>query len=46
MLIQETHHDVPTKAGGKEGSMRIFLFHPTIPNYPHACVVHSIPLSK
>lgn len=21
MLIQETHHDVPTKAGGKEGSM-------------------------
>ncbi|KAH8600741.1 dienelactone hydrolase family protein [Bisporella sp. PMI_857] len=36
MLIQETHHDVPTKADGKEGSMRIFLFHPTIPNYPNA----------
>ncbi|KAJ8066490.1 hypothetical protein OCU04_005550 [Sclerotinia nivalis] len=36
MLIQETHKDVATKAGGKEGSMRIFLFHPTIPNYPQA----------
>lgn len=33
MLIQETHKDVPTKAGG---DMRIFLFHPTIPNYPKA----------
>jgi carboxymethylenebutenolidase len=53
MLIEETHKDVPTKAGGN-GSMRtcsssihpsigpqlnlqgIFLFHPTIPNYPNA----------
>jgi len=35
-LIQETHKDVPTKAGGQEGSMRIFLFHPTILNYPNA----------
>ncbi|KAE9366081.1 alpha/beta-hydrolase [Stipitochalara longipes BDJ] len=36
MLIQETHKDVPTKADGKDGSMRIFLFHPSIPNYPQA----------
>ncbi|KAK3216813.1 hypothetical protein GRF29_1g1011728 [Pseudopithomyces chartarum] len=33
MLIQETHHDVPTQAGG---DMRIFLFHPTIAGYPKA----------
>ncbi|KAF2090112.1 alpha/beta-hydrolase [Saccharata proteae CBS 121410] len=33
MLIQETHKDVPTQAGG---DMRIFLFHPTIPGYPKA----------
>ncbi|TVY15173.1 putative carboxymethylenebutenolidase [Lachnellula arida] len=36
MLIQETHKDVATKADGKDGSMRIFLFHPSIPNYPNA----------
>ncbi|KAH9841276.1 putative carboxymethylenebutenolidase [Teratosphaeria destructans] len=33
MLITESHLDVPTQAGG---DMRIFLFHPTIPNYPQA----------
>ncbi|KAJ4373779.1 hypothetical protein N0V83_002518 [Neocucurbitaria cava] len=33
MLIQETHKDVPTQAGG---DMRIFIFHPTIANYPKA----------
>ncbi|PSS25050.1 hypothetical protein M430DRAFT_114427 [Amorphotheca resinae ATCC 22711] len=36
MLIKESYTDVPTKADGKEGSMRIFLFHPTIPNYSQA----------
>ncbi|CZR58193.1 probable found in Mitochondrial Proteome [Phialocephala subalpina] len=36
MLIKETHQDVATKANGKDGSMRIFLFHPSIPNYPQA----------
>jgi len=36
MLIQETHKDVPTTVGGQKGSMRIFLFHPTIPGYPKA----------
>ncbi|KZF20725.1 dienelactone hydrolase family protein [Xylona heveae TC161] len=35
MLIKETHQDVPATADGKS-SMRIFLFHPTITNYPHA----------
>ncbi|KAF1810110.1 alpha/beta-hydrolase [Eremomyces bilateralis CBS 781.70] len=33
MLIKESSHDVPTKAGG---DMRIFIFHPTVPNYPQA----------
>ncbi|XP_014552649.1 hypothetical protein COCVIDRAFT_41196 [Bipolaris victoriae FI3] len=33
MLITETHKDVPTQAGG---DMRIFIFHPTIANYPKA----------
>ncbi|KAL3302511.1 Dienelactone hydrolase [Colletotrichum asianum] len=36
MLIKESHVDVPTKADGKDGSMRIFLFHPSIPGYPNA----------
>ncbi|KAI0479030.1 dienelactone hydrolase [Xylariaceae sp. FL0804] len=36
MLIQESHADVQTKADGKASSMRIFVFHPTIPQYPHA----------
>lgn len=33
MLIQESHVDIPTKAGG---DMRLFVFHPTIPGYPRA----------
>ncbi|KAI9684628.1 MAG: hypothetical protein M1829_000001 [Trizodia sp. TS-e1964] len=36
MLISETSHDVATIAEGKAGSMRIFIFHPTIPNHPNA----------
>ncbi len=36
MLILESHTDVTTKADGKEGSMRIFVFHPSIPGYPKA----------
>jgi len=35
-MIKESHIDVVTKADGKEGSMRILLFHPNIPNYPQA----------
>lgn len=33
MLIDESHQDVSTQAGG---NMRIFLFKPTIPGYPKA----------
>ncbi|RMJ19583.1 hypothetical protein CDV36_000750 [Fusarium kuroshium] len=36
MLIKESHVDVPTTANGKDGTMRIFVFHPTIPGYPNA----------
>ncbi|KAK4194070.1 putative Carboxymethylenebutenolidase [Triangularia verruculosa] len=36
MLIKESHADVQTTANGKTTSMRIFLFHPTIPGYPNA----------
>ncbi|KAK0723239.1 dienelactone hydrolase [Lasiosphaeria miniovina] len=36
MLIKESHADVQTTANGTETSMRIFLFHPTIPGYPNA----------
>ncbi|KAK6845228.1 carboxymethylenebutenolidase [Apiospora arundinis] len=36
MLIKESHVDVQTKVDGKESTMRIFLFHPTISQYPNA----------
>ncbi|KAI1381563.1 dienelactone hydrolase [Hypoxylon crocopeplum] len=36
MLIKESHADVKTSVDGKETSMRIFVFHPTIPQYPDA----------
>ncbi|KAF2969894.1 hypothetical protein GQX73_g3667 [Xylaria multiplex] len=36
MLIKESHTDVQTQANGKDSSMRIFVFHPTIPQYPNA----------
>ncbi|KAK0761287.1 hypothetical protein N5P37_006235 [Trichoderma harzianum] len=36
MLIKESYADVQTKVDGKETTMRIFLFHPTIPQYPDA----------
>ncbi|KAM0520659.1 hypothetical protein ACHAPE_003056 [Trichoderma viride] len=36
MLIQESHVDVETSVNGQNGSMRIFLFHPTVPGYPQA----------
>jgi carboxymethylenebutenolidase len=36
MLINESYKDVATKADGKEGTMRILIFHPNIPNYPQA----------
>ncbi|KAJ0107308.1 hypothetical protein N8I77_006552 [Diaporthe amygdali] len=36
MLIKESHADVTTTVNGVESSMRIFVFHPTIPQYPNA----------
>lgn len=36
MLLKESYTDVQTTVDGKESSMRIFLFHPTIPQYPNA----------
>ncbi|KAG9257421.1 dienelactone hydrolase [Emericellopsis atlantica] len=36
MLIKESHVDVPVTVNGTEQSMRIFVFHPTIPGYPKA----------
>ncbi|KAG7136844.1 putative carboxymethylenebutenolidase like protein [Verticillium longisporum] len=36
MLIKESYVDVATSADGKDGSMRIYVFHPSIPGYPNA----------
>ncbi|KUI53223.1 Putative carboxymethylenebutenolidase [Cytospora mali] len=36
MLIKEFHADVTTTVNGVESPMRIFVFHPTIPQYPNA----------
>ncbi|KAI1499809.1 dienelactone hydrolase [Biscogniauxia marginata] len=36
MLINESHTDIQTTVDGKESPMRIFLFHPNIPQYPNA----------
>lgn len=36
MLIKESYQDVPTKAGGKDGSMRIYVIEPNVPEFPEA----------
>ncbi|KAK1828289.1 Alpha/Beta hydrolase protein [Podospora conica] len=36
MLIKESFADVQATVDGKTTSMRIFIFHPTIPGYPNA----------
>lgn len=36
MLIKETYQDVPTKAGGKNGNMRIYVIEPNVPEFPEA----------
>ncbi|KAI5864285.1 dienelactone hydrolase [Durotheca rogersii] len=36
MLINESYTDFQTTVDGKETTLRIFLFHPTIPQYPEA----------
>jgi carboxymethylenebutenolidase len=45
MLIKTSYRDVPTKANGRSGTMRIYLIEPNVPEYPEAkfpgCVVFS-----
>ncbi|WWC65048.1 uncharacterized protein I303_107662 [Kwoniella dejecticola CBS 10117] len=45
MLIKTSYRDVPTKANGKSGNIRIYLVEPNLPDYPQAkfpgCVVFS-----
>lgn len=36
MLIKTSYKDVPTKAGGKDGKMRIYVIEPNMPDYPQA----------
>ncbi|WWD20661.1 hypothetical protein CI109_105137 [Kwoniella shandongensis] len=45
MLVKTSYRDVPTKANGKEGTIRIYIIEPNVPEYPEAkfpgCVVFS-----
>jgi hypothetical protein len=45
MLIKTSYRDVPTKANGRSGTIRIYLIEPNVPEYPEAkfpgCVVFS-----
>nr|XP_019051097.1 carboxymethylenebutenolidase [Kwoniella bestiolae CBS 10118]OCF30027.1 carboxymethylenebutenolidase [Kwoniella bestiolae CBS 10118] len=45
MLIKTSYRDVPTKANGRAGTIRIYLIEPHLPDYPQAkfpgCVVFS-----
>ncbi|WRT70666.1 uncharacterized protein IL334_007664 [Kwoniella shivajii] len=45
MLIKTSYRDVPTKANGRAGTIRIYLVEPNVPDYPQAkfpgCVVFS-----
>jgi len=36
MLIKTSYHDVPTKADGRAGKMRIYVIEPNVPEYPNA----------
>ena len=36
MLIKTSYKDVPTKADGKDGTMRIYVIEPNMPEYPDA----------
>jgi hypothetical protein len=36
MLIKTSYKDVPTKADGKSGTMRIYVIEPNMPDYPEA----------
>ncbi|KAK8850479.1 hypothetical protein IAR55_004397 [Kwoniella newhampshirensis] len=45
MLIKTSYRDVPTKANGRAGTIRIYIIEPNVPEYPEAkfpgCVVFS-----
>lgn len=45
MLVKETYADVTTTVDGAQSPMRIFVFHPTIPQYPNAYVSSHLSLS-
>lgn len=36
MLIKTSYRDVPTKADGRSGKMRIYIIEPEVPEYPEA----------
>lgn len=36
MLVKQSYKDVPTKANGKEGTIRIYIIEPNVPEYPEA----------
>lgn len=36
MLIKTSYRDVPTKADGRAGTMRIYIIEPKVPEYPDA----------
>ena len=36
MLIKTSYRDIPTRANGKEGTMRIYVIEPNLPEYPQA----------
>ena len=36
MLVKQSYRDVKTKANGKEGTIRIYLIEPNVPDYPEA----------
>ena len=36
MLLKTSYRDVPTKANGKDGTMRIYVIEPNLPDYPEA----------
>jgi carboxymethylenebutenolidase len=36
MLIKTSYRDIPTKANGQVGTIRIYIIEPNVPEYPEA----------
>lgn len=36
MLVKQSYKDVKTKANGREGTIRIYVIEPNVPDYPEA----------